>query len=376
LKLTRQEIRDLLLAGILMSLAWSLRGQFGHLKGGMIPGAMAAMIPILFLRGAWLASAGLALALSTLGFSLGGHMSYGRLVNYVEFHDILTCIPQLLRIFLIGGVWGGLGSTFLGYGVSEKPFTRGDFLLFSMLWFFWFITLGLLDLERVDILVLFAGFSILHLYNYRFKKSKLVFDFGFGGFLGFGGAFVFAVLLLNFGRHNWLPGPWHWWLLRDQIIGFLGGVTLWGIAQRSTHNKIQPSLANDLVTLHKIGIMFFAIMVPAVNSMNVILHWAKHRTFSQPEFFTAAILAFLFIFLFFYLVYQWEIFSIYLERTLLLTTLVFIWYMSAAAIVKEALIWGLSTWEAAYTLFIVFSAILTPFILLRLRETFKPKTSL
>lgn len=372
MKLTRPDFLNLFLAGILMSLAWSLRGQFGHLKGGMIPGAMAAMIPIFLMRGNWLASAGLALALSTLGFSLGGHMSYGRLINYVEFHNLAACLPQLLRIFLIGGIWGGLGSTFLGYGLSEKPFTRGDFLVFSVLWFLWFITLGILDLESVDIVILFLGFAILHLYNYRFKKSKLVFDYGFGGFVGFGGAFVFAVLLLNLGRHHWLPGPWPWWLLRDQIIGFLGGVTLWAITLRSTRNKIQPCLANDLVTLHKIGIMFFAIVVPVINSMNVITHWAKHHTFTQFEFIVAGTLLFLFIFLFFYLVYQWEIFSIHLERTLLTTTLIFIWYMSAAAIVKESMIWGPSRWEAAYTLFLVFSAILTPFLLYRLRQTFHP----
>ena len=33
-----------LLAGIWMSLAWSLRGQFGHLKGALIPGAFAALL--------------------------------------------------------------------------------------------------------------------------------------------------------------------------------------------------------------------------------------------------------------------------------------------------------------------------------------------
>lgn len=364
---------DLFIAGIFMSLAWSLRGQFGHLKGAMIPGAIAAVIPLFLMRGPWMASAGLALALSSLGFSLGGHMSYGRLVNAVEFSDLSQCLPQLIRIFMIGAVWGGLGSTFLGYGVSEKPFTRSDFFLFSALWFLWFITLGLLDLESLDILILFAGFSALHFYNYRIKKSKLVFDYGFGGFLGFGGAFVFAVLMLNLGRHGFLPGAKPWWLLRDQIIGFLGGVTLWAITLRSAANKIQPSLSNDLVTLHKIGLLFFAIVIPAVNSVNVMTHWAKHRTFTQFEFLGGGTLAFLFIFLFFYLIYQWEIFSIHLERTLAATTLIFIWYMSAAAIIKESLIWGPAQWEASYTLFLVFSGILTPFVLFRFRQTFMKK---
>lgn len=357
-----------------MSLAWSLRGQFGHLKGSMIPGAIAAIIPIILMRGSWLAATGLALSLSTLGFSLGGHMSYGRLVNYVEFNELSQCIPQLLRIFMIGGVWGGLGSTFLGFGVSEKPFTRRDFMVFSVLWFFWFITLGLLDLESVDIAILFAGFSILHFYNYRFKKSKLVTDYGFGGFVSFGGAFAAAVLLLNLGRHGLLPGPRAWWLLRDQFIGFFGGAMLYLITYRSASNRIQPSLSNDQVTTHKIGIMFFSIVVPAVNSANVIGHWAKHHAFVQWEFMIAGTLSFLFIFLFFYLVYQWEIFSIHLERTLLVTTLIFIWFMSIAAIVKESILWGPAHWEAAYTLFIVFSALLTPYLLYRLRQTFAPDT--
>lgn len=356
---------DYFIAGIFMSLAWSLRGQFGHLKGGLIPGAVAALIPLMLLRGSWLSSTGLALALSSLGFSLGGHMSYGRLVEFVQLSDLSRCLPQILKIFLIGGVWGGLGATFLGFGLSEKPFSRRDFLVIFGVWIFWLLTLGIFNLDSLDILILFAGFTALQFYNWRWKKSKNVFDYGFGCFLGFGSAFLFAILLLNFGRRGWIPGAWKWWGLRDQIIGFLAGLVIWAITERCHRNKTFPALDNDAVSMHKIGIIFIAIMIPAVNTLNVVTYWLSHKPFSHPEILSLAAVSIFFAVLFFVFLNRWEIFSIHLERTLLCVTIFFMWYMSFIAISKEMVIWGLRSYETAYFLFVFYSAILTRTFLVR-----------
>ena len=184
----KKQLLQLAASGLLMSLAWSLRGQFGHLKGAMIPGAVAAAIPPLIFRGRWSASTALALVLSVAGFSLGGHMSYGRLFETVEFSTLSQSFPQLLKILLIGGVWGGLGTTFLGFGLSEKNFTRADLALLITSLVLLFILLGILNLESLDVAIYCAAFLILHLYNLLVKKSWLVFGFGMGGALGFAAA--------------------------------------------------------------------------------------------------------------------------------------------------------------------------------------------
>lgn len=348
-----------------MSLAWSLRGQFGHLKGGAIPGVVAALMPLMLIRGPWLSSTGLALVLSAIGFSLGGHMSYGRLVEFVHQTDLPDCLPQLWKLFLIGGLWGGLGATFLGFGFSEKPFTRRDFLLILAVLIFWFLTLGIFNLETKDVLILYSGFATLQFYNWRCKKSKNVLDYGFGCFLGFGASFSAAVLLLNFGERGWLPGVWKWWGLRDQIIGFLGGLVLWTITDRCDRHRSWPALEHDTVSLHQLGIIFISIVIPVVNTFNVGMHWFSHRPFSQLEIGWIILTSFLFAGLLFIFLNRSNLFSIHLERTLVWITIFFMWYMSLIAIAKEMVPQGVTRYETAYLLFICDSAILTFFFLRR-----------
>ena len=58
---TKSKLLNLIISLLLMSLAWPLRGQFGHLPGAMITGTAAALVPLIGFRGRWLASAGLAI---------------------------------------------------------------------------------------------------------------------------------------------------------------------------------------------------------------------------------------------------------------------------------------------------------------------------
>lgn len=354
-----------------MALAWSLLGQFGHLKGALIPGAAAALIPLLTLRGKWLASTGLALILASVGFAAGGHLGYGKLFQYVEYAPLMECWRTWMKLGLIGGIWGGLGGTFLGFGYSEKIFTSRDFLFFLTLLFIWSFFLGVFDWEFLELPLFAAGFILLHVYNFWIKKSTAVTVLGIAGLVGAAAAFKITALLLHFGRQG-LLGLYGWWTLRDPMTGFLVGASLYLGFQYLEKRQCRPSLAHDVVSFHKGGITMLLLFIPGVNVVSLLKNWMEIGALGMHQTWLIAAAAAFLIWQALMIFPRWDHFSIHLEKTLTKVTISWIWFLSILAIAKETFVLGLRRWEMTYTLVLIFSLLMTALLVWKRKTDSKP----
>lgn len=354
-----------------MSLAWSLRGQFGHLKGALIPGAAAAAIVILLHREElWRKAFGWAVLLSALGFSLGGHLSYGALINKILISkEVGPLLIYFLELFLKGAVWGGLGMSFLGFSLQETSFTPSDLMLLAFLGLFWFIPLGVLDRETLDLSLYGTGLLIMHLYNFFFKKSRVMALFGASGIFGFGLAFVLAVFILYLGKNGSLGSGWPWWHLRDQIIGAVGGFAVVTALHRSMHFNLFPNPQVVTLTTQRGGFVFFTVIIPAIQTLATFEYWIFKQSipFTWLGYFSGLCLFLLFttLLIFFSKADERFLSERGLDHVLFFSIMVFIWFLSGIAIFKEILPFGFGRWEPAHTLFLVASSLLTLFIPLK-----------
>jgi hypothetical protein len=344
-----------------MSLAWSLRGQFGHLKGALIPGVLAAVAAVLVdpsqeTRRAF----GLSVILSGIGFSVGGHLAYGEAIqSLLASQNLEAAVPELVRISLVGAVWGGIGFSFLGFGLSEKSFERRDLAFLLGLAALWLVPLGLFNLEAFDLALFAAGFLLIHAYNSLLKRSRVLSLLGIGGAIGFGLSFLLAVSLLVAGERGLLAGPWPWWRLRDQILGFTGGLSLWLLLERISRQRLLPvplGREKTNLVLNKLGFLFFLVFVPGINKLGVFTYWTAKLSFLQALLFDLPFLGAL------------AVFSVFAFRKFIFSTLFFVWYLSVLAIAKEMLVYGLARWEPAYTGFLLLGALLSFLVPFPLRD--------
>ncbi len=118
----------LLLAGAACGLAWGIRGQYGHETGAMLAGVLGGLtilwriapeMPVL--------QALRAVALFTLGVSLGGSMTYGQTLGLSHDPELVGNHAalgwSLLGLALKGSLWWGLGGAFLALGLSPADYS-------------------------------------------------------------------------------------------------------------------------------------------------------------------------------------------------------------------------------------------------------------
>ncbi len=362
-----KELRPYLVTAILMSLAWSLRGQFGHLKGALIPGALSAVaVALLSPAGPWREALWRSLLLSAFGFSLGGQLGYGSLIREILASTSLSVSTAgFLKLFFIGAVWGGLGMTYLGLGLSEKPIKTRDLLLWG--------GLALLGWFVPELPVLAFLFAALQLYNLLRKKSKTIAVFGTLGALGFGTGFLLSVLLLFLGQRGFLGEGWPWWSLRDQFLGLWGGLFIWGAVKQSLQADLLPAPWGAGPLVQKGALSVYLVWIPGISTYNALRHWGMDPSIFSPLPLGIIALGFVSFFsLLFAMILRLknEKFSGAEERKLLSrSTFFFLWYLSFIAIAKEMLRYGWGRWEFGFTLFLVFSLLLTGVLLQRKEES-------
>ncbi|MFN0168144.1 MAG: hypothetical protein ACKV22_17095 [Bryobacteraceae bacterium] len=106
----KPDLRLTLLAALSMSLAWRIRGQFGHEIGATIAGALGALaIALLSGREDWQKRAPHFALLGALGWAFGGSMSYMKVVGYCHSSDSATVLYGFAGLFLIGFLWAAMG---------------------------------------------------------------------------------------------------------------------------------------------------------------------------------------------------------------------------------------------------------------------------
>jgi hypothetical protein len=349
-------------SGIFMSFAWPLRGQFGHMEGALIPGAIAAAsISILIPQEAWRKSFAQAVILGALGFSIGGDFGYGKLINTIlAAPDLWAMKRELAEIFLIGAIWGGIGMTMLGFAFSEKLLDIKDRILFGALGTVWWILSSFLKLDAYNLLIYGGGLLILHFHNILIKKSGMPAIFGALGILGFGGGFLLSVIILYYGNHGKIPG--NWWSLRDQIWGLCGGFSVLIAARICVQKNLQPNPISA-VSVERYGFVIYAVLIPAIETYNVFQKWffahPPVNPFLWPAIFMGACGLTLTGILIVLLGEDQNIFEEGLNQTLFRTSVFFMIYLSAQAILKSIVYSGMQVWETAFTLFIVESILLS-----------------
>jgi hypothetical protein len=119
-----------LLAGLAMSVGWGIRGDYGHEAGAMIPGTLVGLAVCLASgREDWWRRASIVGLCGAIGWAFGGQMSYGRIIGYTASSSLLDVFYGYACLFIIGGLWAGVGSPILAMGVTQpasylERFTR------------------------------------------------------------------------------------------------------------------------------------------------------------------------------------------------------------------------------------------------------------
>lgn len=104
-----------------MSVGWGFRGDYGHEAGAMVPGALIGLAVCLASgREDWHRRGAIMGLCGAIGWAFGGQMSYGRIIGYTASSSLLDVSYGYGCLFLIGGLWGGIGSAFLAMSVTES----------------------------------------------------------------------------------------------------------------------------------------------------------------------------------------------------------------------------------------------------------------
>lgn len=266
----RIQLFEVLLAGVLMAFAWTLRGQFGPLQGGLIPGEIGVVILAFLMREEhWRESMGKALLLAPLGFALGGLISHGQVFEAVAHAAAFgVARDEFVQLFWIGLVWGGLGGTFLGFGFSEKPVNKTDLLILALVFFGAFFPLP--KLAYFSIALIF-----IQIYNFAEKKSILLPILTLTGALSFGAAFLLAGILLSAGYQGLLGETWAWWTYSDLILGFTAGIFFWGMTAGLQQFRLRRFPAEAVIAWQQAGFSFWLIFITGANALDSSVHWLR-----------------------------------------------------------------------------------------------------
>ena len=114
-------------------MGWGIRGQYGHEWGVMVPGVLVAFTSVfLFCKRASALHAARAVALTAIGFSFGGTMTYGQTVGLTHDTPLVGNYGAyywgMIGLFIKGGLWVGFGATFLGMGLGGKKYRWKEML--------------------------------------------------------------------------------------------------------------------------------------------------------------------------------------------------------------------------------------------------------
>ena len=136
---TLRLIVGVVLAGLAMSLGWGIRGDYGHEAGAMIPGALVGLaICLASGRADWWRRAGIMGMCGAIGWAFGGQMSYGRIIGYTAGSSLPDVAYGYASLFVIGGLWAGIGSAILAMSVTQASSDLERFARpLIVLWLVW-----------------------------------------------------------------------------------------------------------------------------------------------------------------------------------------------------------------------------------------------
>lgn len=109
-----------ILSALAMSVGWGIRGDYGHEAGAMIPGALLGLaICLASGRADWWRRSTIMAMCGAIGWAFGGQISYGQITGYTASSSLLDVTYGYGCLFLIGGLWAGIGSAILTLSVTQ-----------------------------------------------------------------------------------------------------------------------------------------------------------------------------------------------------------------------------------------------------------------
>ena len=228
-------IAGMLLIAFATSLGWGLRGEWGHWWGATVPGAFCGM-------SIWLAFGAVHSGWQSLVFgatlavslSLGGVLSYGKIVGYVKSEHDRSPLFGLFGLFLVGGLWGSFGGTGLGLLMTDATYqisdlatwavaaSLGAFLAYKLL------VVGLdlhLSPPRSDAWAAVLGGCLATIAYFALgPRDLIVLRTSALGWLGFGGGFALGACIHRLcTAAGWKIDSWKF---MEHSVGFWGGLGL------------------------------------------------------------------------------------------------------------------------------------------------------
>ncbi len=130
----------IILSGLAMSVGWGFRGDYGHEAGAMVPGALLGLsICLASGRQDWWQRATIMAMCGAIGWAFGGQMSYGKVIGYTASSSLPDIAYGYASLFLIGGLWAGIGSAILALSITQSRSYLESFAgPLVTLWLVWF----------------------------------------------------------------------------------------------------------------------------------------------------------------------------------------------------------------------------------------------
>ncbi len=111
----RNQILSILIVAMSFGTAWAVRGQFGHEQGAAWAAGIGGLALVLVSQRKDWYRRGLSVALaSSVGWGMGGMISYGKVVGYGRSDDFVNAGYGLVMLFVIGGLFGLIGGGLTG----------------------------------------------------------------------------------------------------------------------------------------------------------------------------------------------------------------------------------------------------------------------
>ena len=99
-----------LIVGLLFSIGWGVRGNYGHETGAMLPGALGAIgVSLLSQRVDWQRRVVFFAMFGMVGWAFGGSISYMMVIGYTHSGQAASQFYGYLMLFVIGFLWAALG---------------------------------------------------------------------------------------------------------------------------------------------------------------------------------------------------------------------------------------------------------------------------
>lgn len=348
-----------------MALAWGLRGIHGQERGGAIAGAMLGLsLAAVTGNPRWMGAS----VLGSLGFAIGGSLSYGRFVG-LAFEGVWHGI---LSLALVGVAWGGLGGLALGLGLALPQYRLWERLSIGLGLFVVWVAIdvplslsvaGLHDLMTRDltILILLGAWGLLAAYVGVWKHDQRSLQLALAGAVGFGLAFPIASWVQGAGQMAGIPIDW--WKISEHLIGAIGGFGIGLMASRFDAGWTPPLEVNPWERWSACAWLLWAI--PAWAMANNLDYWAHERALMTPATVQLIVRLGLVALAVFagwgwYAIRRGRYFAVsWFPHQLRGLFLAFVWLMTVISLLKSLVASGLAGWGPTQTIFVSLAVAVT-----------------